>query len=159
MLLHQIGRYVSHSERMDSIYFVGQRSKIKFTIDMYMYGNKLVNTIETSSKRCVPLHWTWQACLPWWEDELNWFWMLQVKGEGHHDNVHHWQMWGARGCYALHCYILIWCNLYHIINKTKSSWFVHVKPPDRNGSLWTMYPISPMHLLSHAWCKCTSLDL
>ena len=39
--------YVSHSDRMDPIYFVGQRSKIKFTIDMYMYGNKLVNTIDT----------------------------------------------------------------------------------------------------------------
>ena len=34
---------LSHSERMDTIDFGGQRSKVKVTIDMY--GNKLVNTI------------------------------------------------------------------------------------------------------------------
>ena len=29
--------------------------------------------------------------------------ILEVKGEGH--DGHHLQMWGARGCYALRCYI------------------------------------------------------
>ena len=43
----KLGRHVSHSERMDPIDFVGQRSKVKFTIDMCMYGNKLVNMIMT----------------------------------------------------------------------------------------------------------------
>ena len=43
----KLGRYVNHNERMDPIDFGGQRSKIKVTIDMY--GNKLVNTIETKS--------------------------------------------------------------------------------------------------------------
>ena len=64
----KIGRCVSHSEKTDPVDFVGQRSKVevtiklydnklvnkpfqrsnvKCTIDMYMYGNKLVNTIET----------------------------------------------------------------------------------------------------------------
>ena len=39
------GRHVSHSERMDSIDFGGQRSNVKVTIDMC--GHKLVNMIET----------------------------------------------------------------------------------------------------------------
>ena len=43
----KLGRHVSHSEKIDPIDFVGQGSKVKFTIDMHMYGNKLVNTIET----------------------------------------------------------------------------------------------------------------
>ena len=30
-------------------------------------------------------------------------WGSQFKGEGH--DGYHWQMWGARGCYALRCYI------------------------------------------------------
>ena len=41
----KLARHVSHSERMDHIDFGGQRSKVKVTIDIY--GNKLVNTIET----------------------------------------------------------------------------------------------------------------
>ena len=41
----KLGRHVSHSEKMDPIDFGGQRSKVKVTIDMY--GNKLLNTIET----------------------------------------------------------------------------------------------------------------
>ena len=38
-----LGRHVSHSEKMDPIDFGGQRSKVEVTIDMY--GNKLVNRI------------------------------------------------------------------------------------------------------------------
>ena len=41
----KLGRHVSHSERTDPIDFVGQGSKVKVTIDIY--GNKLVNAIET----------------------------------------------------------------------------------------------------------------
>ena len=41
--------YVRHGERMNPIDFEGQRSKVKVTMDIY--GNKLVNTIETK-----PLH-------------------------------------------------------------------------------------------------------
>ena len=41
----KLARHVSHSKRMDHIDFGGQRSKVKVTIDIY--GNKLVNTIET----------------------------------------------------------------------------------------------------------------
>ena len=43
--LIKLGRHVSHVERMDLIYFEGQRSKVEVTIDIY--GDKLVNTIET----------------------------------------------------------------------------------------------------------------
>ena len=42
-------RHVSYDERMNPIDFGGQRSKVKVT--MKIYGNKLVNTIETT-----PLH-------------------------------------------------------------------------------------------------------
>ena len=45
----KLGGLVNHDERMNLIYFGGQRSKFKVTIDIY--GNKLVNTIETT-----PLH-------------------------------------------------------------------------------------------------------
>ena len=41
--LIKLGRHVSHVERMNPTDFGGQRSK--FTMDIY--GNKLVNTIET----------------------------------------------------------------------------------------------------------------
>ena len=41
----KLGRDVKHGERMDPIYFGGQRSYVKVTMDIY--GNKLVNTIGT----------------------------------------------------------------------------------------------------------------
>ena len=41
----ELGRQVNHDERINTIDFGGHRSKYKFTIDMY--GNKLVNMIET----------------------------------------------------------------------------------------------------------------
>ena len=41
----KLGRHVNHDERMNPINFGGQRSKVKVTMDIY--GNKLVNTIET----------------------------------------------------------------------------------------------------------------
>ena len=43
--LIKLGRHVRHGEKMNPIDFGGQRSKVKVTIDIY--GNKLVNTIET----------------------------------------------------------------------------------------------------------------
>ena len=43
--LIKLGTHVSHGKRMSPIDFVGQRSKVKVTMDIY--GNKLVNTIET----------------------------------------------------------------------------------------------------------------
>ena len=41
----KLGRHVNHDERMNPINFGGQRSKVKVTMDIY--GNKLVNMIET----------------------------------------------------------------------------------------------------------------
>ena len=41
----KLGRHLNHDKRMNSIDFGGQRSKVKVTMDIY--GNKLVNTIET----------------------------------------------------------------------------------------------------------------
>ena len=43
------------------------------------------------------------------------FWMSQFKGEGH--DGYHWQMWGARGCYALRCYI---CTLFTSVELVQS---------------------------------------
>ena len=41
----KLGRHVKHDEMMNPIDFGGQRSKVKVTMDIY--GNKLVNMIET----------------------------------------------------------------------------------------------------------------
>ena len=41
----KLGRHVHYDKRMNPIDFGGQRSKVKVKIDIY--GNKLVNTIET----------------------------------------------------------------------------------------------------------------
>ena len=43
----KLGRHVSHGERIDPIDFGGQRSKVKVKVTMDIFGNKLVNTIET----------------------------------------------------------------------------------------------------------------
>ena len=43
--LIKLGKHVSHGERMNPIDVGGRRSKVKVTIDIY--GNRLVNTIET----------------------------------------------------------------------------------------------------------------
>ena len=48
----KLGRHVNHDERMNPIDFGGQRSKVKVTMDIY--GNKLVNTIETEPL-CISL--------------------------------------------------------------------------------------------------------
>ena len=45
----KLGRHVNHDKGMNPIDFGGQRSKVKVTMDIY--GNKLVNTVETT-----PLH-------------------------------------------------------------------------------------------------------
>ena len=44
-LFIKLGRHVHYDERMNPIDFGGQRSKVKVIIDIY--GNKLVNKIET----------------------------------------------------------------------------------------------------------------
>ena len=41
----KLGKHVHYDERMKPTHFGGQRTKVKVTIDIY--GNKLVNTIET----------------------------------------------------------------------------------------------------------------
>ena len=41
----RLGKHVNRDERMNPIDFGGQRSKLKVTMDIF--GNKLVNTIET----------------------------------------------------------------------------------------------------------------
>ena len=48
----KLGRHVTHCDRMDPIGFGGERSKVKVTKDIY--GNKLVNTIETKPL-CISL--------------------------------------------------------------------------------------------------------
>ena len=48
----KLGRHVNHDERMNPIDFGGQRSKVKVTMEIY--GNKLVNAIETKPL-CISL--------------------------------------------------------------------------------------------------------
>ena len=79
----RLGRHVNHDERMNPIDFEGQRSKVKVTMDIY--GNKLVNTIETKPL-CISLSNL--------EDMLTmvrgWTLLnLEVKGQGH--NGHIWK--------------------------------------------------------------------
>ena len=45
-------RHVNHDEMMNAIDFGGQKSKVKVTMDIF--GNKLVNTIETKPL-CISL--------------------------------------------------------------------------------------------------------
>ena len=52
LFFFKLGRHVNHGERMDPFDFVGQRSKVNVTMDIY--GNKLVNTIETKPL-CISL--------------------------------------------------------------------------------------------------------
>ena len=42
----KLGRHVNHDERMNPVDFGGHKSKVKVTMDIY--GNKLVNMIETT---------------------------------------------------------------------------------------------------------------
>ena len=44
--LVKLGRHVNHDERMNPVDFGGHKSKVKVTMDIY--GNKLVNMIETT---------------------------------------------------------------------------------------------------------------
>ena len=78
---------------MNPIDFEGQRSKVKVIMDIY--GNRLVNTKETKPL-CISSSNLAKMLNP---IDLE----SQFKGEGH--DGYHWQMWGARGCYALRCYI------------------------------------------------------
>ena len=48
----KLGRHVYNGERMNAIDFGGQRLKVKVTMDIY--GNKLVNMIETQTL-CISL--------------------------------------------------------------------------------------------------------
>ena len=50
--LIKLGKHVRHGKRMNPIDFEGQRSKVKVTMDIY--GNKLVNMIETKPL-CISL--------------------------------------------------------------------------------------------------------
>ena len=73
----RLGKHVNRDERMHPIDLGGQRSKVKVIMDIY--GNKLVNTIETK-----PLH----ISLSNLADMLTvmrgcTLLMLEVKGQGH----------------------------------------------------------------------------
>ena len=50
--LIKLGRHISHGERINHIDFLGQRSKVKVTMDIY--GNKLVNKVDTKPL-CISL--------------------------------------------------------------------------------------------------------
>ena len=73
--------HVSQSEGVDLIDFGGQRSKVKVTIDMY--GNKLVNIIETK-----PLCATSSNLAEMLALVRGWtLLILEVKCEGHNQHV------------------------------------------------------------------------
>ena len=68
---------------MNPIDFGGQSSKVKVTVDIY--GNKLVNTIETK-----PLCASWSNVADMLVMVRGWtLLILEVKGQGH--NGHKWK--------------------------------------------------------------------
>ena len=79
--LIKLSRHVNHDERMNPIDFGGQRSKVKVTMDIY--GDKLLNTIETkllcifSSNLAEMLTMVrgWTLLI------------LEVKGQGHSGHI------------------------------------------------------------------------
>ena len=79
----KLGRHVNRDDRIDPIDFGGQRSKIKVTMDIY--GNKLVNTIETKLF-CISLsNLVDMSTMVRGRTLL----ILEVKGQGH--NGHIWK--------------------------------------------------------------------
>ena len=76
-----LGRHVKNYERMNPIDFGDQRSKVKGTMDIY--GNKLVNMIETKPL-CISLSnladmLTMVRGFP--------LFILKIKGEGHNRHI------------------------------------------------------------------------
>ena len=105
---------------MYPIDFVCQRSKVKFTIDMYMYGNKLVNTIDLN---VVCLFIELGKHVNHGETQR----MNSIDFGGYRSKVNFTMciidkiMWGAQECYDLCCYILnfeTWCFIEVV------GWFV-----------------------------------
>ena len=77
----KLGRHVSRGERMNPIDFEGQRTKVKVTMDIY--GNKLVNTMETK-----PLCITSSNLADILTMMRGWILLiLEVKGQGHSGHV------------------------------------------------------------------------
>ena len=72
-----LGRHVKNDERMNPIDFGGQTKLLCISLSNFADMLTMVTLL---------------------------IWRSQFKGEGHHG--YHWQIWGARGCYALRCYIL-----------------------------------------------------
>ena len=73
----KFGRHVHYDERMNPIDFGGESSKVKVTIDIY--GNKLVNTMETK-----PLCATSSNFADILAIVRGWILLiLEVKGQGH----------------------------------------------------------------------------
>ena len=60
-LFLKLGRHVHYNERMNPSDFGGQRSKIKVTIDIY--GNKLVNKIETKPLCASPSNFEYMLAI------------------------------------------------------------------------------------------------
>ena len=77
----KLGRHVNHGERIDPIYFGGQRSKVKVTMDIY--GDKLVNTKETKPL-CISSSNLAEMLIIVREWTLL---ILEVKGQGHSGHV------------------------------------------------------------------------
>ena len=58
------------------------RSEVKFTIDMYLFGNELVNTIETEYIVCLFIELGRHVNHGERMNSIDFF-RLQVKGQGH----------------------------------------------------------------------------
>ena len=79
--LIKLGTHISDGERMNPIDFGGQRSKVKVTMDIY--GNKLVNMIETKPL-CISLSNLAEMLTMMKGGTLS---ILEVKGQGHNGHI------------------------------------------------------------------------
>ena len=79
----KLGSNVNHDEKMNPLDSGDQRSKVKVTVDIY--GNKLVNTIETTSLHVSLSNLADMLTMMRGRTLL----ILEVKGQGH--NGHIWK--------------------------------------------------------------------
>ena len=98
----KLGRDVNHGERMDPIDFGGQRSRSQWTRTEIRYEP---NTDLTVMYFFIKLGRDVNHGERMNSIDLG---GLSSKGEGHAG--YNWQMWVARGCYALCCYIYV-CSI------------------------------------------------
>ena len=119
-------RHVNHDARMNPTDFGGQRSKVKVTMDIY--GNKLVNTIET---KLLCISWSNLADI-----------LTMVRGGPY------W-FWSFRGQRSRSQWTYIEINLW-----TQYRLMISVTMDTYRNTLWTQYRLNRYVFLHQTWQRC-----